>query len=146
MAVLGIVGLVFLSGRWPLLRLGWGTSMTVATLVAALSPTLVFEKSYDLGPRDMTEMEFTAPPRPQQLRVTVTAKHPVGAWLVRTTDAEAARQALDAGKTPKATLAGKAGSAKIALKATVPAGVGYTLLVKNSGRKDVKVRVRVAGR
>jgi hypothetical protein len=145
MVVLGIVGLAILSGRWPLLHLGWGTSLSVATLMTALSPSLVFEKTYDVNTGDVQVVEVVGPRHPQKVLVKVTAEHPVGAWLVRGKDAVSARQALDRGETPKAPLAGKEKGAKIVLEAMVPAGVSYTVLVKGNATRKVKVRVRIVG-
>jgi hypothetical protein len=127
-------------------RLAWGAGVSAAA-VAALWPSLVFENTYDLPAGEVRKVEVASPRSPQKVRATVTADGAaVGAWLVRQTDAESAEQALKRGEAPTATLAGKEKGAKIALEATVPAGVSYALLVKGNADRKVKVRVRIMAR
>jgi hypothetical protein len=112
---------------------------------------LRYEKTFELGPLAVQELDFDAPDKAQKLTVTITPNVAVlSAYLLKTADSEAVERAVQRDKEPAAALLLASGKSKGAGKAftfeaKVLARTAYTLLIKN-GNEAAKVKVKVVGR
>jgi hypothetical protein len=105
-----------------------------------------------LGPGEHRWLDFSAPAYNQKLRITVTpTAEPVSVWVIKALPSE---DQLDSAMTlkskpPEASILGSKEpqqKEEYNLDVTVPAKTAYWVVVRNSGRKDTDVTIKIAGR
>jgi hypothetical protein len=114
---------------------------------------VTFNKTMSLQPGEVQQAASISPPTyAQKVTVTITPKDgPVGAYLCKSSDDEAVRQALDQIKQEPAAgllLASKpTGQAAevVTLEASVPAKTGYSLWLRG-GSKSTEVKIDLVGK
>jgi hypothetical protein len=104
------------------------------------------ERTFEVGPGKIRSMLIDPPTKEQKVTVTISSSiSPVTVYVVPAKEQEAAERAMESGKQPNQSFAGKEKSQEATLEATIPANTGYAIIV-GGAIKDSQVKVKVTGR